>query len=172
MSSVSTTSTAQASCNNSGCLGADGRAGASAEAIYRRSRPRERARRRQACGPQLWARGWLLWERGREALFVQLRIRQRAADPSSGTRDDLIRTVRGGRTIAPALNSVYGLGRLREQNVAAPVPDGEIDSACELSSRTRSRTIVECPPCLSLPPACDFASGTHPPAQCRLWSFE
>ena len=87
-------------------------------------------------------------------------------------RGDLIRTARGGRTITPAPNSVYGPGRLREQNVAAPVPDGEIDSACELSSRTRSRTIVECPPCLSLPPACDFASGTHPPAQCRLWSFE
>ena len=37
---------------------ADRRAGASAETIYRRSRPRQCARQRQACGPQLWARGW------------------------------------------------------------------------------------------------------------------
>ena len=39
--SASATSTAQTSCNDSGSPGADGRAGASAETIYRRPRPRE-----------------------------------------------------------------------------------------------------------------------------------
>ena len=98
-------------------------------------------------------------------MLKQLRIRQHAAEPSSGTRGNIIRTVRSGRTIAPAPNSVcgLGLGRLRELNVAVPVPDGEIDAACDRTSRSRSPTMVEGPPCLSLPPACEFASGTHPP---------
>ena len=107
----------------------------------------------------------------KRGLLVRPRIRQRVAEPSSGTCAGLIQTVRGGRTIAPALNCDYGPRRLREQKVAVPVPDGEIASACERSSRTQNLVTFEGPSCLSWPLECEFASGTHPPAQCGLWSL-
>ena len=97
----------------------------------------------------------------RTGLFVRPRKSQTVTAPGSGTRSGLIRTVQAGRTIAPTLDSVYGPGRLRGQNLAAPVSDGEIASACEMTSRHRSHTMFAGPTYLSWPLACESASGTR-----------
>ena len=97
---------------------------------------------------------------------------QTVAAPGSGTRSGLIRTLRAGRTIAPTLSSVYGLGRLRGQNLAAPVSDGEIASACETTSRDRSHTMCEGRTCLTWTLACESASGAHASPQRLRQSFE
>ena len=107
-----------------------------------------------------------------EGLFVRPRKTQTVAAPGSGTRSGLIRTLRAGRTIAPTLSSVYGLGRLRGQNLAAPVSDGEIASACETTSRDRSHTMCEGRTCLTWTLACESASGAHASPQRLRQSFE
>ena len=110
-----------------------------------------------------WLHPSLHWGEG---LFVRPRKTQTVAAPGSGTLWGLIRTLRAGRTIAPTLNSVYGLGRLRGQNLVAPVSDGEIAPSCETTSRDRSHTMCEGRTCLTWTLACESASGTHASPQC------